>query len=334
MKLKIKIVFLLSIQLMLINCGINNPSQYIETPSSQSQLETITIDQITPSPEFILATDNPSLSVANTVQRLLDFSDTECKLPCLWGITPGKQVNDLDEFIGVIRKSTKEKGEIYDSNNYLSISDYDQIGGATLAHLMGEVMINVHFSYYKNVDQTNLDVLAMHSYARILVNKDDNWRNVAELPAYESVIFQDIFKTMTLPVIFKEYGQPAQILLATWRDNPNRPDITFQPFSLILYYPEQGFLVEYVSPRETTDNGYAGCPSKGEIYLTTWDVSADLDFEYVVQKGGGVINELNIDYYRPLEDATNLTKELFYSSVISSQDDLCIETFPDIWHEG
>lgn len=150
-------------------------------------------------------------------------------------------------------------------------------------------------------------------------------------PIYGDTLFAQTFEYYMLPSILSTYGAPEQVSLATWQDDPDHPRIKTQPFSLVLFYPDQGFFVEYVTEREVIGNRYAGCPSKSHIYLGTWDPKKVLSLPYVAQKAGSVINELNTDYFQSVEDATSLTLDEFYNTFKNPENTTCLETSRDLW---
>jgi hypothetical protein len=173
--------------------------------------------------------------------------------------------------------------------------------------------------------------LALDGSALYERGKDPDWLSPDVSPLYGDASFNKAFEYYSLPQILSNYGMPSQVLLAPFPDDPIRTDVKWQPFSLVLLYPEKGIFVEYVSPRGTISNDFVGCPSKAHISLAVWSPESDMSLEYVIQKAGSEINELNMDYFKPVEEATSMTLNEFYQKFKDPNNTACLETPMDFW---
>jgi hypothetical protein len=293
-------------------------------PTTSPRTPTWTVapaDRLTPQ------TPRPSLAAGEAKALIFDLLENNggCQLPCLWGITPGKTgIPSLNDFIA-------QFGNVTSPNVYIRADDFGELGGFSLSYRENNVHIGIGFSYYKNGENTRLDILTMNGSALYELGKDPDWLSPEVSPLYGDASFNQAFEYYLLPQILSNYGQPNQVLLAAFPDDPDRSDITWHPFSLVLLYPEEGIFVEYVSPQETAGDNFVGCPSKSHLSLAVWSPESGLPLKYVIQKAGSEINELNVNFFRPVEEATSLTLNDFYHKFKEPENMDCLETPMKLW---
>jgi len=247
-----------------------------------------------------------------------------CSLPCFIGLTPEKtDYFSFHDFIGQF--SEHNTPDVYVRIWSLDISRF-----FTLSFKENNTHIFFQLADVAIDESSKLSMITMHGYA--MGEFGTTPEGALDLrPIYGDVLFAQTFEYYMLPSILSNYGVPEQALLATWQDDPDYPRIKTQPFSLVLFYPDQGFFVEYVTEREVIGNRYVGCPSKSHIYLGTWNPKKALSLRYVAQKAGSVINELNTDYFKSVEDAASLTLDEFYNIFKDPENTTCLETSKDLW---
>jgi hypothetical protein len=248
----------------------------------------------------------------------------DCLLPCLWGLTPGKtDINTFELFIsqfGEDRTFVDTQIGAFASKNG---------GNISLTYVKDNTYVVVMLGYVRN--DPVLEWLTMSSYAmeNLGSNPDNQLPNLA--PVYGDRTFNQETINYLLPAILSNHGPPSQVLLATWPDDPDRSDIKWYPFSLVLLFPDQGIFVEYVSPREIKGTHFVGCPDKSQIHLGVWSPERNPTLKEIA-KAGSVINELNTDYYKSVEEATSLTLEEFYNIYKDPENTSCLETPRDLWN--
>ncbi len=279
-------------------------------------------------PTTKLPIDTPRSTLSAEETKILVFNllkdNGDCQLPCLWGLTPGK-TNDqtLDDFMAQFR-------DWVTPDVYVSTQDFGDVGGFFLGYRKDNVHINIDFSHYKHQDG-KLEMLVLSGRAMQENGKDLDWLSPDVSPLYGDASFNQTFTYYLLPQILSNYGRPSQVWLKPFLEDPQRPDIQWQPFSLVLLYPEKGIFVEYVSPREMEGDNYIGCPSKALVNLAVWDPQSSLSLADIVQKAGSQINELNIDSFKPLEKVTSMTLNEFYDAFKNAQNAACLETPQSLW---
>ena len=143
--------------------------------------------------------------------------------------------------------------------------------------------------------------------------------------------YDQLFYYYTLPQIFSNYGPPASVYIGTWTEGPilGGPYI---PFSVVLYYPETGFLIEYTSPNKKVGQYVQGCPQLSLFTLYTVSPDEDISLEKILSNSSGDgIRAENIDYFKPIEEATGMTIDEFYQKFKDPNNTECLETPIDLW---
>ncbi|HNB51376.1 MAG TPA: hypothetical protein PK530_05515 [Anaerolineales bacterium] len=262
--------------------------------------------------------------VKDLVFALLE-DNGNCQLPCLWGLTPGKTDSQT------LGKFLLQFDNLKTPDIYMDVADFGGIGGFFLGYRENNIHVNTDFFYYEDDEKKQVLLLGFHGYAMQEHGKDLDWLSLDVSPLYGDDSFNQAFKYYLLPQILSNYGRPSQVLLAPFLNDPDRPDIEWYPFSLVLLYPEDGIFVEYVMPRNKIEDKFVGCPSQATINLAVWESESGLPIEYVIQKGGAEINELNMEYFKPLAQATKMTLDEFYEIFQHPDNTTCLQTLMELW---
>ncbi len=274
-----------------------------------------------PPPTF---TPLPTLSTEDAAALILDLVHTHdnCRLPCLLGMSPGfTDFQTAEAFMKQFQQTLTPNIEITTRNVEIG-------GGVDLAYKMDNVFITISFSYARNNSGDMVDMLYFHSYPLEIFEPEAIGMTPSLAPVWGDPTFNQEMQDYMLPAILSEYGLPAEVMITVRPQDPERPDIKYTAFSLALYYPEQGIFVEYVSPVEERGKYYAGCPTKAHINLAVWDPESENTLEEVIKKAG---SEIIYDYFKTLEEATELTMDDFYEKFSDPENIACLETPADIW---
>jgi len=229
-------------------------------------------------------------------------SNGGCRLPCWWGFTPGETPwQTTKTFFASLGKKI-EAWRDHDTQQhyavYFDIPDHHHF----------------HYQGYHEKDGT-LDRIGIHA----LPPEDENWRYI-----YGALHFAEDWRAYMLPQILEVYGPPSQVFLGTggapWR-----------PFDLLVFYPEQGFLVEYHGLAEQREGEtWRVCPYKVEITLHLWSPEHRMNLEDVP----GVVDAHKDDETwgpYPLEEATGMSIEQFYQTFSQPDNQLCLDVPADLW---
>jgi hypothetical protein len=150
-------------------------------------------------------------------------------------------------------------------------------------------------------------------------------------PVYNDPYFRQQVEAYLLPQVLSHYGKPSDALvLPILYDAPTLVDSLF---SLVLVYRSQRFLVEYIFPNGAAGEDYVACPSEtGDITLFAWSPGSVPSLEDIAPQLSGLgMDELSVDYYRPIEEATSMTLDEFYHLYSSPAQSGCLETPSALW---
>jgi len=174
------------------------------------------------------------------------------------------------------------------------------------------------YQYYLVTDDT-IDIISIHA---VPPERDEEF-------VYGDAQFAEDLKPYMLPQLLAVYGQPPQVFLKTYSNAPDR-----LPFSLLLFYPDQGILVEYNGPigEEGKRYGPIGegemiriCPWRSEINLWLWSP------ERAMTIGRVTGDYIDVSDYRSLEEVTGMSIEQFYQTFSQPDNQTCLETPADLW---
>lgn len=211
------------------------------------------------------------------------------------------------------------------------VSHHDDVGGMGLIILRGGIRTWVNLSYW--LDKNTLEYLSL-SFEQYRFQGEGMEREYQELFGHQSYV--EMFQYYQLSQILTTYGPPSTVLISLEEEE----DYLVQPdvfsFALVLYYPELGFLAQYISPREQKGNKYIGCPSEAQIDVVSWFPDPKRLLVEIVAHGGrlGGINHLNMGRFKQIGVATTLTLDDFYQIFRNPNNTSCIETLISIWPYG
>lgn len=273
------------------------------------------------------STPRTTLSAVEGKEKILDLIQNYegCSLPCLWSLTPGEtSLQTLRDFTAQFR-DIQATDEIE-----IEVNEYNDGGSISLVYKKNSIAIINSLGYNIN-DKTGIELIALYSYSM----EDLGPNPTNQLPTYAPIwgdpAFNQEMSEYLLPSILTNYGEPSQVLLATWRDEPDGEHVDWYPFSLVLLYLDKRIFVEYELPREKAGNSFRGCPSQTHITLAVWPPESELKPGYIGEKAGSLMTEGTIDYFRTVEEATSMTLDEFYQKFKDPQNTACIETPQELW---
>ncbi|GAB1471725.1 hypothetical protein MASR2M66_26030 [Chloroflexota bacterium] len=232
-----------------------------------------------------------------------------CKLPCLWGITPGKS-------------SFQEAQAILAPFSSLSHSVYlnpPGPGDIVPSYTEGDLEIYTRVSFLTNPDSDIINRLAFNAEAHRPI-KDGGYENV-----FDSKFFGDKVSAYVLTRVLSEQGTPSSIMIATAGGPLTRGGTG--GFLILLLYPDQGILVNYTTQMYLTGNKVRGCPVNAHIEMELYPTgNSDSFFEMLKQTDWAV----KFGYYKPLEEVTSMSVDAFYQT-FREPTDKCIETPANLW---
>jgi hypothetical protein len=270
-------------------------------------------------------TSQPTLNVSQEkklLQGLLQ-NNGNCRLPCLWGITPG--ISGLDSLYRILSPFNNIS---IPKDFYIDKSSREASGSATFILWRDKIRVPIIFSYY--ITGASIDYLTLNFEAG---RESEEGANLIIKAVDGDPFFLQTLAYYRLSNILAKYGMPSEVIIAPFPDDPQYPADTVIPFSFVLFYKTEGIFLEYISAREKSGQSFVGCPTRsGYLSVIVWDPRQNVSTTEIASKTSGVgINSMNVDYFQPLENATTMTLQDFYKIFKDPSNTTCIETSVDVW---
>lgn len=317
--------------LIIIAVGCVQSTQSVTTsPSKASALLTSTpfataetvISTITP-----IATNTPkavpTLPTGEAGIRLLDLlaSNGGCRLPCLWGITPGKNDYQDAQNILIPLSSISAKEDIYFKPTKLRGILF---GTISPIYIDGEQYFNSLIAYYHDDDGVVNNITFRVREEQVI--KDSNGNRTGIRPIYDSPTFITRTEYYSLHHLLTEQGVPDSVLIYTSGQSNRGGSIRLD---IAIFYPNQGIWAQY----ETSVNEFEVgniikiCPIHTHVEMELYPPGNPDNFyklldqtDWHYTKGG----------FKILKEATSISIEEFYQT-FRNPTDQCLETPVNIW---
>ncbi|MCC6569763.1 MAG: hypothetical protein IT315_11055 [Anaerolineales bacterium] len=281
------------------------------------------------------ATDAPTLTFTPTTvstlpaedarKRLLELLATngDCRLPCLWGITPGKSDNQEARTILIPLSSVAEFPPYFDPSKV----NGNLLGVISPLYVEGEQHLDSRVVYL--YDDNGIVSSIGFEVIEEKVEKDprdpsgQSW--LSKMPILDSATFGKRVEYYSLSHVLSEQGIPDSVLIYI-------PRVEGQPIvagimEAVLIYSEQGIWVKYTMPMYSKGDIEAGCPANAHIEMTLSPSGSPDNFYKLLDqtdwrqtKGG----------FKSIEEATSMSIEEFYQ-MFREPTDQCIETPLNLW---
>jgi hypothetical protein len=278
----------------------------------------------TPTPTSTLTTV-PTLPAEDARKRLLELlaNNGDCRLPCLWGITPGKSNNQEARNILLPLSSIAEFPPYFDPSKVNGIL----VGVISPLYVEGDLHLNTRVRYIYGDDGAVSSV-----YFRVLeedVEKDPrdpsgkSW--LSKTPIYDSPTFGKRVEYYSLSHVLSEQGIPDSVMIYIPRVEGY--PIVAGVLEAALLYPEQGIWINYEMSMDNNGTIIKGCPANAHIEMVLYPPgNPDSFYALLDQTDWGRIK----GGYMPLEEATSMSVEQFYET-FRNPTDKCIETPTNLW---
>lgn len=313
---------------IILNGCVSGNSQTSTIMSSQSSRPTISLQTsgtstltkfpavtVTFTPTTLpIPTTMPTLTI-NSARKLinsLSANNGNCLFPCLWGFTPG--ISNINEF----KNYFSQFSNIKSGSSYTNFRWFEDVGGISFGYLIKDGEISGILAHRGT---TSIDYLTL--YLSGYKNK----------PEEEDNILEQEFNYYFMHQILKVFGPPEQVIVGPSPEDPDRPN-GWEPFNVVLYYPDNGFAVEYIMTKQSFGEYFVGCPKQvREINITTWNVKESKTLEDIAQNNpafwGMSPGNLAV-YYKTIEEALSQTPENFYE-IYKNPNSNCIKAPMELW---
>jgi len=294
-----------------------NTTQVVISPSSATpDLSTPTnIIETTPMlTSTIFPIFEPSVAKYE-IQRLLSAEDETCTFPCWWNIIPGKtRIHDAQNYLNSFHALSIGEPLFDDEWNFIILQ----------LPQSNNLYLDITFAFKEKKDILEWLQVSLEMKYKLTNNEGQSWYEIS----WNNPALAEIITPYTLQNILLKYGEPSTILLFTHQTALlNQP----LPMSVVLFYPQHGFMVEYVIDGKITPNNITGCPSLAFPYFWFWSPSEQITIKDVASSIAGYqVDGETIASFKTIQDAINMNTDQFYS-LFKTDKNKCIETTKDIW---
>ena len=310
------IVTILIIVAIMFTLMVFSQSKYsrVETPEATTNtlIETISLIENTeiiekkPTKTIVpteIESNIPTLQPENVKIMVEDnlLNNAGCRLPCWWGVEPGK--TDFQTAINIFN--------ILDSTGELRESIVNTGTGKSIEYSKG-----FHYPYNYISDEWQI---------AWLVSGIDGI--VTKLTIASKIEDQFEFSS-----IFDSLGMPDEVKIATFSDVPGYPSLEpYLPFGVVMIYEEDQLILWYRLQGQNIDNTIIACQENSVITMWIWDEEIlDSGYKaYVLNIAGGEYLE-GSQYLHDITEVTNMNIEQFVNR-IKENPDACLETPAKYW---
>lgn len=265
------------------------------------------VNTATPTPTM---TAIPTLPAEKARARLLDLLALNggCRLPCLWGITPGKSSYQDVQVVLMALSSLSYSLHLNPSGS----SD------VTPRLAEGDLEIYNRVAFLSDPNETVYRV-AYNVEAHKLLQEG------GYLDIFDSEFFGERIGSYALPHILSEQGVPLSIMISTYGGPLSRGGTG--GFDILLLYPDQGILVNYTTQMQLSGTNVRGCPSNAHVEMELYPPgNSESFYDLLNQTDWGA----KFSAYQPLEQVTSMSSEEFYETFRQPTDN-CVETSAKLW---
>jgi len=266
---------------------------------------------LTPSPTLIpMSTHSfnlmPTLSPERSKEVFLHVLNTNggCDFPCLWGITPGK--TDID----ALHQFEYQFGHVENTNDFSTTSSWGDNSSSLYFQIVEDTLGETFGFIHKGAPEIDYLLLQV---------------DVAHKLGFSKYLKSEYYE---MPVILSRYGEPTQVLIGPWPDDPDRPK-QWLPFDVVLFYQDQGFLIEYVLERQKDADFFVGCPNQMVgLRVVTWDQNHRRSIEDVVNQKTdfwGINGDNLTTFFLSTVDSMNVTIHDFTETYKAQKNQVCIK---------
>jgi hypothetical protein len=319
---KITLPFKLLLLITLASCTQSfagaTPSSLIETvPAVNTKLPKPILTE-TPA-ALPTSTVVPTLTVDDAHERLLELlkGNYSCILPCLWNITPGESKYSDAQVILSSLSSISGLPPVFQDNGGVVFPFYTD----------GDWVLNTNISFVSANQVVKHITFQSQILKRVIAsNGESGFSSVFDTSPLSKYIEQYM-----LPSVLSQLGIPTSVVISTLA-NPPSPTAN-GGFDIVVIYPERGVLAHYKTQRQLVDGIIQGCFTDSPVEVELFPVGNRGIFSEELAStswAGFWPGPVVSPYWKPLEQATNLSLEEFYET-FSEITEECVETPATIW---
>jgi hypothetical protein len=275
------------------------PTSFQEQSVTPSLLpEQTSTPTVTPSPTYT-PTSIPTLPADDANRKLLDLltNNGGCRLPCLWGITPGEST-----FEQVLIK-------LWPLRNISVFTSHDnKVASISPVYTKGElnILTSISLSTYADNEIVKRIIYQAGSFHKFQSESFASGYSYSEV--FDISAFGKIAAVYMLPGILSIYGRPDSVLILTYGGPTG--NFKYNYFEIVLLYPDQGMLVHYTTQKRMVGNNILGCMANAHVEINLVRSGKGTAFKDLISPAW---ND-RLAYYKPVEELTSMSVDDFYQA--------------------
>jgi hypothetical protein len=296
--------FSLLLSLFISSCS---PTALIYTPTPEQSKPTM--EQVSPTQKPTLeatveagatatptTTSMPTISPADVEAQVIALlkNNGGCRLPCFWGLTPGK---------------TKREVAVSFLHQFMNISP-----GVEITIPRDDLQIGIKVYLANAAHQTGtLPEIEVITTAYHRIPQDSGY---VDINNFDNSYYHEYFQYYTLPYLLNNYGEPDDIYFDFETD-------FVKEFHIYLDYSRLGWGAKLSMPLYIFKNVVKGCPAKAFTTLWLW-TPGDTK---TAKEYGFSSNTL----FKSIKEIPNITLEEFYNKYKDPTNGECLEIPLSVW---
>ncbi len=279
-----------------INTRIMLGTESIRTQAAGSTKITQSVD----TPSAVEKTPLNAPPIATDNQYLINIITTNggCQFPCIWGINPidYDATNGHKLLLNMLANTLTD----YDFASVYYESNKSEI---YMGKGIGDIQLRHRLVWEGERESQTLVKLFLQMTSLYRPGLDNQYR-----PYINSKEFLSIIDAQLYNGIIQNYGEPNQIYIVTTQDD-NEGDLEYMPISLIFWFQEKDFFIEYYGWRLINEKPYLFCSNKisgisisflnhseklSDVYTNTL-ISTDLPMSHKTIRTFDQVSELTIN---------------------------------------
>jgi hypothetical protein len=255
----------------------------------------------------------PTLSQMGLREKVIELAmnNGNCKLPCIWGISPMMHYSDLLQYLQQFPEKVEQ--DDFSFTNYLR---------------QGELFLSFNINDYEIAWQFNQN---QDEQGDVFPNLTINFIKNQKIVSADSSIYS-MYDTFTLEKVFLNYPDPSRIIMFAEQQDINRLDIEPSIY-LVLLYEKEGFFIEYEMVNQKVGLDFLGCPhNTKQIAIGTWNPGTITDLDAIFAMQGLPMSALNYEkYFKNIEEVTEYNLDRFIQEFSIAGANTCFKTPVELW---
>jgi hypothetical protein len=198
-------------------------------------------------------------------------------------------------------------------------------GISSLDYDDGELRYITNFEYAAYTSEPNTIYRLL-----ILVNVFKSLQSTVDQNSTKKLI-HEIVKPYALSSVLSDLGKPSIVQILTSGD---KEDTMARQFRILLIYPNNGVLIQYISSRNFSEKTVSTCLEYKDIEMWLYPPGDAVLFDQLLEETRWADfwppSDISINGWKSIDQATGMTIDEFYETFLENPE-ACLSTPADLW---